>query len=285
VSSTLRSRRCSRVRPSAYLTRTRKGRELDPDPARGEAPLDVCGIHRISRADLASFAHEPLKKARTWFTPDVILLRRGTEKYILKDFSTRPWLTRSTWGRFLVSREIRAYSRLAGIPGVPKLISVLGPYAFVIQWVDARPLPSRRHKDRVGMDYFDRVFEVLAQMHGRGVAHGDVRRRNVLIGPNREPYFIDFESAIFSGRGLRKRLFRSIAEVDEITILKIRHKYYPDESDPEEIRRLTEVPWFLRTGKWLKRNVYKPLSPKGARSRMRRWRRRRRHANRAAGKK
>lgn len=225
-----------------------------------------------TRSDLGGFAQKPLKKARSWFTPDVVQLDREGERVILKDFSRRAWVVRSTWGRFLIGREVRAYRLLNGVPGIPRLIAVLDPYAFVMEFVDAGPLPRRREKDRVGLEYFSHLEKTMQEMHARGVAHGDVRRRNILISHQRTPYIIDFESAIFDGRWLWRRFFHSMVRVDELTVLKIRHKYYPEETTSEELLRLARVPLFLRLGRFVRQNLYGPLSPKIMKARFRRLR-------------
>lgn len=195
-------------------------------------------------------------------TPDVVELSLGNARYILKDSLRRPRILRDTWTRFISKREVAAYQRLDGIPGIPRVLSVLDEYAFVMEFVEAKPLPRRRYRDEVGLQFFAKLDALFETMHARGVAHGDIRRRNVLISADREPWLIDFETAVFDGAGWRHRVFTFMSRVDRLTALKIRHKYFPEETNQGEREQLEQPPLVLRLGRFLKKNVYRRINPK-----------------------
>ncbi len=218
-----------------------------------------------TRQNLYLFQQQPLKVSRTPLTPDVILLQAadGT-KYVLKDFASRPWLMRIAWCRFAVSRETAAYRALEQVPGIPRLINVISKDVFVMEWLDGEPLPRRKLKEILGEHFFDNLCTMLDEMHKRGVAHGDLRRRNILVGADKSPRILDFETAVLRGRGIRRRLFEAIARIDRITVIKIKAKYFHDQISPQEEVLLRDLPWHLRVGRFLRQRVYGGLSPKQA---------------------
>ena len=220
------------------------------------------------RDNLEGFEKSYLKKSRTWFGPDVVLLTATDEvKFVMKDWSQRPAVFRKTWCSVAARREIKVYEKLRGMAGVPQLISVLSQ-GFIMEWLDARPLPRRKMRDLLGMEFFTELEELVRQMHARGVAHGDLRRRNILRGVDGKPRLIDFETAVTSENIEQPgKVFRSVCEIDYITILKIRARYFPESVSPEEQEKLDQVPWHLATGRYIRQNLYGPLTSKGRRKR------------------
>lgn len=216
-----------------------------------------------TRKNLHKFKKQYLKKSRTPFTPDVILLEAPDgARFVMKDWSERPPLVRAVWSRFAAGREASTYKKIQGMTGVPQLIAQLDPYGFVIEWLDARPLPSRKFRDVLGKDFFETLDAILTEMHRRGVAHGDLRRRNILLGIDGKPRIIDFETAL---RG-KNPFVRALAKVDRVTVLKIKHRYYPENTTPEELKILKDIPWHLRVGRFLRQTVYGAFSSKKRRS-------------------
>lgn len=228
----------------------------------------------FERESLREWKQTALKLGRTWIAPDVILLERDGHRAVLKDVRARPLLTRRLWCRGALRREINAMTRLRGMPGVPAILGRVDDDAFVMQWIDGRPLPPRRLREELGTAFFDELQVVIREMHGRGVAHGDLRRRNILSTADGHPCLIDFETALADGPGIVRRwAFRFLTRVDEWTVLKIFGRYYPHALDEQEREQLARAPWLLRIGRFLRKRVYHPLSPKIMKPRLRRlWR-------------
>lgn len=224
--------------------------------------------------NLDQFEKVYLKKSRTWFTPDVVeLIAPDGARFVMKDWSTRPLLFRNTYCRIAAKREMQVYETLRGMEGIPQLISKLGDLGFVMEWLDARPLPGRKMADILGLEFFDHLEDVVAEMHRRGIAHGDLRRRNILRGVDGEPRLIDFETAVHANKSSTGgRVFKAICEIDRITVLKIRCKYFPDSLSPEEQTRLQNVPWHLSLGRYFRKEIYGRLTPKGRRKRAKKLR-------------
>ncbi|MCE0539280.1 class III lanthionine synthetase LanKC [Kineosporia rhizophila] len=129
----------------------------------------------------------------------------------------RPMAGLDEQGRDAVHRleqERWALEELAGAPYVPRLVSYLRGdrhYYLARDFVDGDSLLTlvqRHHPDLQGerdldraayadwaLTVGDRVAAALHDMHGRGVAFGDVHPNNVLVGATGEPMFIDLETA------------------------------------------------------------------------------------------
>lgn len=196
----------------------------------------------------------------------VELIAPDNVRFVMKDWSRRPFPFRHTWCRVAAGREMRVYEKLRGMQGVPQLISRLGALGFVMEWLDARPLPTRKMSDLLGVEFFDKLDDLVAEMHSRGIAHGDLRRRNILRGVDGNPRLIDFETAVSTDDAEEGgRLFRAIAEIDRITVLKIRERYFPESLSEEDYQRLHDVPWHLAAGRFARKNLYGPLTKKGRR--------------------
>lgn len=184
------------------------------------------------------------------------------QKQVLKDVRGRPLLARLIWCRRVMRRECAAYERLAKLDGVPHVVRKLGRDAFIMSFVDGSPLPSRRTMDNLSPHYFEKLKALVHRMHELGVAHGDLRRRNILLSSDGQPAIIDFETATFGASWFSAWVFRMVRQVDEITVLKIENKYFPGTLNAQEHAVLDQVPWFLRWGRYLRRNVYGRISPK-----------------------
>lgn len=224
--------------------------------------------------NLDQFEKVYLKKSRTWLTPDVVeLIAPDGARFVMKDWSLRPLPFRNTWCRIAARREMRVYETLRGMEGVPQLICKLGSLGFVMEWLDARPLPGRKMADILGLKFFDHLEEVVAEMHRRGIAHGDLRRRNILRGVDGEPRLIDFETAVHARKSASGgRVFQAVCEIDRITVLKIRCKYFPDSLSVEEQAQLENVPRHLAWGRFFRKEIYARMTPKGRRKRAKKLR-------------
>ena len=233
------------------------------------------------RDNLHLFGQNIIKKARRIVSPDIICLTAPNgDKLLLKDFRQCPLLIRCTWGRLVASREAAAYRKLNGIKGVPKFITQLDPYAFVVEFMDAMPLPRMRNHERPPLEFFDSLSAAVNEMHARGVAHGDLRRHNILMNADGSPCLIDFETSISRKRWFPQAgLFKAVSKIDNITILKIKSRYYPEAVSEQDRKILADVPWHLKLGRLLRHKIYHPMTEKGMRQRKRRDERRQARRN------
>ena len=213
---------------------------------------------------------------------DLYLLEWQGRPALLKDFSARPWLVRVTWSRFVTAREVRALKYLDGLPGVPKLYATASREAFIMERLDGDRLP-RRKETPPPPEFWQAARQLLEQFHARGVGHGDLRRKNILIGPAGQAYFIDFATSVFrQGDGssccLANFIFHRYCRVDKATFAKIKASYKKARLDAEEQAWLNDVPWYLWLGRFWKRWVYQLRKGQFWRDKLRkstRWLRRR----------
>ncbi len=102
--------------------------------------------------------------------------------------------------RTMLRNELRAYSRLEGLAGIPRCYGLIDQRHLVLEHVGGVPFRRADIADRAF--YFERLLELLRAMHGRGVAHGDLKKKdNVLVVDGRMPYVIDFGVAVCRREG------------------------------------------------------------------------------------
>jgi predicted Ser/Thr protein kinase len=187
-------------------------------------------------------------RERSRTRPDLRLVEWRGETAVAKDWSHVHPIMRPHARRCL-EREWRALEALAGLPGVPRPLERL-PHAIVVSHVEGRPLHGRSLREGQRGPFFDALDGCVAQIHGRGVVHLDLRqRRNILCGPDGQPRVLDFESALVCDPGrLHGRLLLQLGRlVDRLALLKHRARFVARGLSPHERR----VVRFARAGRWL----------------------------------
>lgn len=151
---------------------------------------------RIRRADLAEHTLEVLNRGNRR-NPDVLLVRDGDRRMVVKDFAPRGALVRHTIGRLISRREARAYQWLDGHPNVPRFLGWIDPLAFAVAYRPGRRV-SRNLIEDGGPGFAAALDEAVAGLHARGLVHLDLgHRSNVLVDADGAPVLIDFASAVW----------------------------------------------------------------------------------------
>lgn len=102
--------------------------------------------------------------------------------------------------RLMLRREHNIYRRLVGFAGSPRCHGLLNGRYLLLDYVDAASLRNAPLADPGA--YFDTLLLHIKELHDRGVAHADLKRRdNLLVIDGRLPCLIDFGAAVVRKRG------------------------------------------------------------------------------------
>ncbi len=237
------------------------------------------------RAELADRRRRTLiRRGHSVIHPDVYVFQTADGgKFLVKDMHSRPLLMRWAVGRRCLRHEYRVLKRLRNGQNIPHAFGMPDRDALILDYIEAAPLPPEDEAGERGLpgpEFFARLKDVLTKLHECGIAHGDIRRKNVLWDADDQPYLIDFGTAVCRDGAFgwfRRQLFRAVQRVDDVTLLKLQHSYHPDSLTEAEFARLKAVPWYLRVGRFLRRRVYRPfIKQKRWHERIERFRQRRR---------
>lgn len=130
--------------------------------------------------------------------PDVMRVRLGDDEAILKDQNGCDDLFARLIGPLLARREARALEQLRSVSGVPALLGRPDGRSILMEYVPADPITRAAHRDWPG--FFTALEELLDAMHGRGVAHCDLRSpNNTLVDRDGNPVLVDFVASVRRG--------------------------------------------------------------------------------------
>lgn len=191
------------------------------------------------------------------------MLHSGDIQYVIKDYIDRPAWIRRTWGRLVINREVKAYQCLAGFRSAPAFIAKVDSCAFLMEHVAASQLPRRKRGRELGLSFFEQLHAAVNEMHARGVAHGDIRKNNLLVREDGSPCIIDFQTCAFDSIDpIRHRIFNYISRLDDLTVVKLKKRFLPKLVGEREQEILSATPLSLKVGRFIRRRIYRPLSPK-----------------------
>lgn len=194
----------------------------DPESRSGTSPLAALEPIRTGLA-------RPWRRlpGRNFTKADVLLYRLDGLEVAVKDYGPRGFLVRNTLGRLLLRRETRAYRAASGLPGLPRFLGRPGPFRLALERIDAEPLADLR--DRPFDDsFFDRLEHRVDALHARGVAHGDLHHRDVLVASDGAIYIVDLAMAWVVGEsagGGRRAVFRRLAALDRVAVARMRARW------------------------------------------------------------
>jgi serine/threonine protein kinase len=160
---------------------------------------------------------------------------------MVKDVKSRLFPFRWTLGLWLIHREWKTYSRLAGVKGIPKPVARIDRFAFTMEFIPGRPI---QRGERMSPAFFHELEQVLEEVHSKGVVHLDLRHKgNILISEKDEPFLIDFNSSFaFKENGfLRRYLFPFLRWVDYGGLVKLKQRVSPSSLTPEELAFLKRL--------------------------------------------
>jgi RIO-like serine/threonine protein kinase len=174
--------------------------------------------------------------------PALWLIEKGGVRAVVKDYSLNGFLYRHTVGRFLIWREGKAYRRLKGLEGVPDLYGVINGLALVMEEIPGSNMEGLENDRQLSEGFFRSLRVLVDRIHGRGLAHCDLKRApNILMGRDGKPYIVDWSAAIsereFPIFPLNK-IYQRFLQDDLNAIMKLRLKHCPAETISSEEKRL-----------------------------------------------
>lgn len=181
----------------------------------------------LDHARLNRLQPESVLRGRNVTKADVLRYRVGETSVAVKSYAARPLVVRWLLGRWLTAREAVAYRAAAGIAGVPRFLGRLGPYALATEWIEAVPLSSLRGQ-RLDAGLFDELGRILDELHARGVAHGDLHHRDVLVTAAGAVYLVDLATAVCLGERpgyARSWLFARLRASDRLALERQRSRF------------------------------------------------------------
>ncbi|MBD3655107.1 MULTISPECIES: methyltransferase [Marinobacter] len=194
----------------------------------------------FARTDLSAGDLRLLHRKR-WGQAQVRVATIDGQPWVIKDFS-HSIVAKYLWGRWLLSRELRALRQLDDVPGTPDGAFRLDRDAICYHYVAGETLRDLRHRrETLDGTFFYRLEETVGNMHARGVAHMDLGNlRNLLVNRSTgQPHVIDFGSALFLAAapfGLATRMRR----IDRSRLYKCWRQLSPDTLDDERRQYLQQ---------------------------------------------
>lgn len=157
-------------------------------------PWELNGLSEDDLADwIETHASDNSKIQASGYQANVYLYQDRNHRLIIKaasGFGLARRIRRS-WLR----KEYEVYNRLSDFPGSPRCHGLLRDRYLVLEYVDGDSFRNAKIDD--ARAFFDRLLELIQELHRRGIAHADLKRKdNLLVVNGRTPYLIDFGAAI-----------------------------------------------------------------------------------------
>ena len=157
----------------------------------------------------------------------------------------------------MARREVLLLGQLQGVEGVPLLHGAWGATGLLHEYVPGHVL---RHKERMPVLFFERLERLVLDVHARGVACGDLSRRdNILVREDGAPCLFDFQigwcwppagasrlTCLLPG-WVGRRVLASLQDADLHHVLKHRARHVPGDPVVAAAReQLARPAWPIR---------------------------------------
>jgi len=160
----------------------------------------------------------------------------GSTRLVVKTPGGRwPYRWFSGW---LIRREARAYEHLKGLPNVPVCHGLIDNRYLIVEFVPGEPARYAEIPDRDR--FFSELLQSIQAMHARGVAHGDLQKKDNLWISGGRPVLFDFGASVVRRNRfafLNQWLFNLAAQLDLNQWAKLKTRGRPDRL-PENERGL-----------------------------------------------
>lgn len=165
------------------------------------------------------------------------------------------WLRRRS-----LLREYQTYQRLAGLDGFAACHGLFSERFLVLDYIEGAEFRAGRIAD--SEVFFAELLRIIQSMHARGVAHGDLKRKdNLRIDASGRPVILDLGTAVLlrkNGGWAHRRLFEFARQTDLNAWVKLKYGGYGGVS-PEDQRYLKRSRLEISLS-WLRGQREKPLA-------------------------
>jgi tRNA A-37 threonylcarbamoyl transferase component Bud32 len=200
---------------------------------------------RLTRQVLSTLSIRPLHRARNWSKADVYLCEwppDSGQRIVVKDLRRCPLWFRIVIGRSFLKREWNALCALRDMPEVPLPIARPDADSIAMEYRAGKSVKRFKH-GLLPRDVLQRIEEIVARLHARGVTHGDLHRKNVMIGEDGAVTLIDWATAcVFEpqAKGVAARAFQEWRALDNRALAKLKQYHFPHTLQQHEKQILTQ---------------------------------------------
>jgi tRNA A-37 threonylcarbamoyl transferase component Bud32 len=163
------------------------------------------------------------------FKADVFISRADGQKFVVKDFGKRGFWERNFVGRLVIGREIRAYTALAGVDGLPSRYKKLSPFSLAIEYLEGKDLGGIE-RGEIGPGVLRQFEQIIEDLHERGWVHLDLQKRSNVLLVNGKVFVVDLASAVHTGSVplVGRCLTGLLGFADRISLVKMKSIYAPE---------------------------------------------------------
>ncbi len=162
--------------------------------------------------------------------PDILIAENDGEFIVAKDFRNKIWLARSFWGPLNIMYEKFILQKLKGITGIPEFIGLEDYNCLLLSYIDGDII--KKSCQNIAPGYFDRIFNIVEEIHARGVLHLDLgHKSNIMVRKNGNPAIIDFNTSIYLPlNSFFSPILRLLSKIDTTSIMRLKVKFRPQET-------------------------------------------------------
>ncbi|MCD6430933.1 MAG: hypothetical protein J7L57_06920 [Deltaproteobacteria bacterium] len=181
--------------------------------------------------------------------PDILIVERGQQFLVAKDFRNKGWVACYFWGPLNLMYEKFILNKLKGVAQIPRIIGLEDYNCLLISRINGDEIKKCRHL--LSENFFDQLLKIADDLHSRGVLHLDLgHKSNIMVDQQGNPAIIDFNCSLYlPPNAFYRPLIRLLSMVDRYSILRLKIKFRPQDSNPSEKRKVER---FLRLRKlWI----------------------------------
>ena len=174
------------------------------------------------RSWLAAEKEGVRKAVATGYQGQIHLFEGSDYRLVIKEaigFGPLLWVR-----RWMLRREHEIYRLLDDYGFAPRCFGLVDGRYLVLELVEGEPYRQARIDDREV--YFELMRDAIRELHRRGIAHGDLKRKeNLLVVNGSRPCLLDFGTAVTEPAGfapLRAWMFRTLVQYDINAWLKLK---------------------------------------------------------------